>query len=220
MDHWEGLKDAEWFWAPDNGLAVRILGPNEALETLRDAYGPPSYVPLELLAAGNLSRLDYVPIRAGDRKVVGRWTIRTAPLNHYSGVGPRRRDLDTIGYRLAAREGLAFAYLSDHEPGRKTARAERRLIEGATLVVLDSHFLDVADEQYGHGSQENAAEIARRYPNTLVLAGHHGPALTDAEVREGWRRHARSAQNFRLAIEGQTLAWSSHGRALKKRSRT
>jgi phosphoribosyl 1,2-cyclic phosphodiesterase len=220
MDHWEGLKDADWFWIPSNGLVVKLLGPNEALETIRDGFGPPSYVPLELLAVGTLARFEYVPVRAGDRKSVGRWTIRTAPLNHYSGEGPRRRDLDTIGYRLSAREGPAIAYLTDHEPSQKRDSAERRLVERAHLAVMDAHFVDFTDQQYGHGSQEGAAGIARRHPNTLVLGGHHGPVQTDAAIREGWRRHARGLSNYRIAVEGRTLVWNPRRRAFVERPRS
>jgi len=209
LDHWEGLKDADWFWLRRNGLKVRILAPEEALTAIQSAYQPPSYVPLELLAAGTIDRLEYVRLRAGDRRVVGPWTIRTGPLNHYSGEGADRYDLETIGYRLTAVGGATVAYLSDHEPNLQTARSEARLLDGAHLALYDSHFPDLKQQTFGHGSQEHAANVARRSPETLILAGHHGPALSDSEIKGASRRHGRGLANYCLAVEGRTFVWDS-----------
>ncbi len=207
MDHWEGLKDADWFWLRGNGLKVRILAPEEALAAIRSGYRPPSYVPLDLLAHGTIDRLEYVRLRAGDRRVVGPWKIRTGPLNHYSGDGAERYHLDTIGYRLTGVGGVTIAYLSDHEPSLQSASSEARLLDGAHLALYDSHFPDQEQQTYGHGSQEYAANVARQNPETLILAGHHGPTLSDSEIKGASRRHGRRLANYSLAVEGRTFVW-------------
>jgi hypothetical protein len=45
--------------------------------------------------------------------------------------------------------------------------------------------------------------MAREHPQTLVLAGHHGPAFSDRQILSAYRRHRRGAPNFELAVEGR-----------------
>lgn len=219
MDHWEGLKDADWFWRPSNGLEVIVHGSDEALRAIRAGYSHPLYVPLERLAQGKLRRLDSRRLRAGQRLRLGRFTLETCALNHYSGAGRRRLYLDTLGYRIRADGGPSVAYLSDHEPTPRTRETERRMTQGGHLVVLDAHFPDVAQHAFGHGSQEHAALVARERPAALVLAGHHGPAFSDAQIRASGRRHSRGLRNLELAVEGTGYAWSPRRRAFVRRAR-
>ena len=65
MDHWEGLKDVEWFWRRDNGLEVYLYGTEEALQTIARGFEPPAYVPLELLAQGTVKSITRVPLDSG-----------------------------------------------------------------------------------------------------------------------------------------------------------
>jgi ribonuclease BN (tRNA processing enzyme) len=219
MDHWEGLKDADWFWRPNNGLAVTLHGTEEALAAIRTGYSHPLYVPLERLAEGKLRRLEHHTLRAGERVRVGRWSVDTCALNHYSGAGSGRLFLSTLGFRVSARGGPAVAYLSDHEPTASTRKAERRMTRGSQLVVLDAHFADVAQHAFGHGSQEHAALVARECPSTRVLAGHHGPAFSDAQIEAAQQRHGKGLRNLDLAIEGRRYVWSAlrHAFALSGR---
>ncbi len=207
MDHWEGLKDADWFWRRGNGLEVKLYGTAEAIGGIRAGYAHPLYVPLDLLAMGTVARLEYVTISAEEKRTIGSFSLRTSPLNHYSGSGDNRRFLDTAGFRLAVRKGPTVAYLSDHEPHAGTAETERKLITGAHLAVYDSHFPDIKQQMHGHGSQEHASNVARAHPGVLVLAGHHAPSLSDQDIRATWRRHGKGAPNFQLAIEGRTYAF-------------
>jgi phosphoribosyl 1,2-cyclic phosphodiesterase len=208
MDHWEGLKDADWFWYRDNGLQVRITAPQQALDAIRSGYDHPSYVPLELLSQGTLERLEFRIVSAGDRRGVGRWRVRTGPLNHYSGAGDHIHELETVGYRLTLRNGPTIAYLCDHEPTEATTKLERKLIGGAHLALYDAHFPNLSDHKFGHGSQEHAARMAREHAKTLILAAHHGPALSDSEIRGAMRRHGRGLGNYHVAVEGQTYLWN------------
>jgi phosphoribosyl 1,2-cyclic phosphodiesterase len=201
LDHWEGLKDADWFWRKGT-LEVSILGSAQALQAIQTAYGHPLYVNLELLAAGRLRSVRYETLEPGDTRAVGGWAIETAPLHHYSGDDHARQWLDTLGFRVKAPDGATVAYLCDHEPHRGTREVEERLMHGSHLAVYDAHFPDIREHAHGHGSQEHAASMARSHAGLIVLAGHHGPTRTDAEIRAGYRRHRRGVPNFRLAIEG------------------
>jgi ribonuclease BN (tRNA processing enzyme) len=208
MDHWEGLKDAEWFWTNGNGLKLRVLGAEEAIETVRRGYGHPAYVPLEVLASRTLRRLDFSTLAVGETLRIHGWRIETFALNHYSGGGKHKNRLDTLGYRLRSPQGFVVAYLCDHEPSPETAEDEERMLEGAHLALIDAHFADRIQHAYGHGSQEHAASLARRYPGTLVLAAHHGPTHDDRDIRRAHRRHGKGLPNYRVAEEGMRLSWN------------
>jgi phosphoribosyl 1,2-cyclic phosphodiesterase len=221
MDHWEGLKDAEWFWTNGNRLKLRVLGAEEAIETVRRGYGHPAYVPLEVLAAHTLRRLDFSTLQAGETRRIRGWRIQTFALNHYSGAGKSRNQLDTLGYRLRSPQGLVVAYMCDHEPNGETAADEERMIDGAHLALIDAHFADRIQQAYGHGSQEHAASLARRYPETLVLAAHHGPIHDDRDIRRAHRRHGKGLPNYAVAEEGMRLTWNPRTRRLgTSRART
>jgi hypothetical protein len=209
MDHWEGLKDADWLWERANGLQLRISGPAEALAAIESGFAHPSYVPLEVLSIGTLDRLSCRTISAGQRRSVGGWTVQTGALNHFSGEGADIKRLDTVGYRLSTKSGPTVVYMCDHQPTALTVEAEAKMIRGAHLALLDAHFPNVRDQRFGHGSQEHAARVARQNPGTLILAGHHGPTLTDAMIRAAGRRHGRGVSNFEAAVEGRTYAWDA-----------
>jgi phosphoribosyl 1,2-cyclic phosphodiesterase len=204
MDHWEGLKDVDWFWRRDNGLEVEILGPQEALQAIRSGFGHPSYVALDLLADGTVAALRYQALDSRESRSLGGWGLTTGPLNHYSGPDTDRQVLSAIGFGLTAPDGARIAYLCDHEPTRETAEVERELLRGAHLAVYDAHFPDIKDHAHGHGSQEHAARMAREFPRVLVLAGHHGPLRSDEEIQTAFARHGRGLANFQLAVEGAT----------------
>jgi ribonuclease BN (tRNA processing enzyme) len=214
LDHWEGLKDAEWFWRKGNRLEVTILGPAEAIRTIRAALRHPSYVSLELLSVGTARRVRWGVLAPGRSRRLGPWRVRAVALRHYSGDHRRRFWLEALGFRVEAPDGATVAYVSDHEPTRATRSAERALIDGAHLAVYDAHFPNLDHQRHGHGSQEHAAAMARAHPGALVLAGHHGPTLSDAEIRAAHRRHGRGTPNFALAVEGARYRWD--GRAFRR----
>jgi phosphoribosyl 1,2-cyclic phosphodiesterase len=209
MDHWEGLKDADWFWFRGNGLQVTIWATDQGLEAIRSGHAHPSYVPLELLAEGTLSGLAYCSLKSGEARNLHNVEVKTSALNHYSGQGFSRRPLDTVGFRLEVNGGPTLCYLSDHEPGVETLQTELSMLSGAHLAVYDSHFPDIKRQAHGHGSQEHTAEMARRHPQTLMLAGHHGPMFSDEDIRATHKRHGKGLSNFQLAVEGTTYAWDA-----------
>jgi phosphoribosyl 1,2-cyclic phosphodiesterase len=217
MDHWEGIKDAEWFWQRRNGLEVQILGTAETLGAVRTGYSHPLYVALELLSKNTVKSLGWRMLRAGDRRRIAGFRLATGPLFHYSGEGRGIRVLDAIGFRLTTPDGATVSYLCDHEPRPSTAAAERALLTGAHLALYDAHFPNVRDQMHGHGSQEHAARMARDHPGTLVLAGHHGPGFKDREIRAAFRRHRRGTPNFDLAVEGEIHRFDPRTKRFLKR---
>src|SRR5262249_15871753 len=208
LDHWEGLKDAEWFWRGGRPLEVTIAGSAQALQSIRSAYGHPSYVTLELLAVVTHSRVSYVAMEAGEERSWGDWRLRTNPLYHHSGDENARDFLDTLGFQVTAPDGANVAYLCDHEPHTGSREVERALLEGAHLAVYDTHWLHARHHAHGHGSLEHAAAMAREFPGTLLLAGHHGPTRGDPEIRGALRRYGRGVPNFRLAVEGEAFRFA------------
>ncbi len=209
MDHWEGLKDADWFWLKDKPLDITLLGPAEAVETARVAFAHPSYVPLEQLTSGSNVRFRAEVLHAGEQRDLGSFVLTTSPLNHYSGMGTTKRCLDTIGFRLSLASGPVVAYLSDHEPGTDLLVNESLLTAGASLILVDAHYLNVADHAFGHGSVEHAARLARKLPDTVVIAGHTGSLLADEEIIAAVLRHAAGIDNCRIAREGDSYRWNS-----------
>jgi ribonuclease BN (tRNA processing enzyme) len=207
LDHWEGLKDAEWMWRKANALALTLLGPKEALDAIQGGYQPPAYVPLDILALGTLGSLAFVELTAGTSAAVAGATVKTVGLHHYSGMTPNRRYLDALGYRLDVPDGPSVVYLNDHEPVEATREAEDSILAGAHLAIVDANYCNLAEHAFGHGSIESAAEVARRHPNTLVLASHHGPMSTDAQIEDGHRRHGAGLPNLAIAREGDSWIW-------------
>jgi phosphoribosyl 1,2-cyclic phosphodiesterase len=208
MDHWEGLKDVDWFWRRDRALEITIHGTMEALGTVERAFSPPAYVPLRQLVLGGPVKVESSALSAGTKRELGVFEVTAESLHHYSGSGQTRCALDAVGYRIDAPGGPGVAYVSDHEPPKEGTGQEEALLRGAALALGDAHFPDRAQQMHGHGSQEFWAEAARRRPETLVLAGHLGPLLRDAEVKTSARRHGEGLPNFRLAREGETYRWS------------
>jgi phosphoribosyl 1,2-cyclic phosphodiesterase len=208
-DHWEGLKDVGWFWRRGNGLEVTIHATTEALDAIEGGFAHPSYVPLDILAQGTVAGFRRSPTQPRDRRTGPGWVLDTFPLNHASGRGPTRRPLDTLGYRVRLDEGPTVAYLLDHEPVPETLEMELEILAGTQLAVYDSHFATVAEQTFGHGSLEHAGNMARRHPGLTVLAGHHGPMYSDAQLKENLRRFGRNAPGLRLAVEGQGYLWNA-----------
>lgn len=219
LDHWEGLKDAEWFWDRNGRLDFRLFGPPQALAAIRRGYEHPSYVSLETLAQGKLHSIEVHPLRLGRTLDLAGWSVETFPLNHYSGSGARRQRVDAFGFLLQQGGGPAVAYLCDHEPTADTRSMEDRVLRRAQIAVLDAHFDSIRQHAFGHGSVENAAQVARRHSGLTVIAAHHGPTLTDAGIRAASRQHAHGLANFHLAVEGTTYRWYPKKREFKRLKR-
>lgn len=209
LDHWEGLKDADWFWERDNGLEVHIIGLDEAINAIQRGYEHPSFVDLDLLARYTVAQLDFISFSFGDVLELGSWKLENIALNHYSGTPEDKSVVQTSGYRLSRDGGPVVCYISDHEPGPATAPAEQQLTRDANIVLYDSHFPTISEQRFGHGSQEHSANVARSSPGALVVAGHHGPMYSDVDVEKTFRRLSKGLENFALAVEGRGFVWDA-----------
>lgn len=218
MDHWEGLKDVDWFWRRERAISVTLHGTREALRTVARAFSHPAYVPLKQLVSGGPVSVDEKALSAGDERRIGGFSVLAVALHHYSGGGDTRRFLDCVGFRIALEGGPVVSYVSDHQPPREGTGAEEALLDGASLALGDAHFPARDDEMHGHGSQEFWAAAARRHPRTRILAGHVGPLLADAAILAAARRHAGRLPNYDLAREGETWRWLAASGRFRRRA--
>jgi adenylate cyclase len=212
MDHWEGLKDAAWFWRRSGRpLHVTLYGAQEALDVVRFAFAHPSFVPMSTLAELAGVTFSEEAISAGDERTFGATQVLAVHLNHYIGAGTGRRHLAALGFRVVCDDGGSVSYACDHEPevGQRLGLPESLL--GASLMVVDSYYGNEAEHNFGHGSIELAARLARELPASLVLAGHLGPQFTDETIIESVLRHAAGIQNCRIAREGDSYRWQASG---------
>lgn len=208
MDHWEGLKDAEWFWVPYRSLKVRIFTGQATIDAIERAHAHPSYVALQQLGHASGNSIEFVPVAAHQKFSIGKWIVETFPLNHFSGNGESRLVLDTIGYRLTVNDGPTIAYLSDHMPSEEAREHELRGIAGAHLAIFDAHYPEIADQNYGHGSQEYASSVARANPDLMVFAAHHGAGLSDSKITDAFMKFGKDLPNYKLAVENETYRWN------------
>lgn len=212
MDHWEGLKDARWMWRRNNGIALHVLAPREALDAIRQGHQPPAFVALEVLALGTLASLQFTELHPGSKVALPGATLEPVALHHYSGIAPNQRHLDTLGCRLAIDTGPAVAYLCDHEPTPQTRAMESAVLAASQLALVDASYARVADHAFGHGSIEYAAELARVHPSTRVLATHLGPDLSDREIEDAHRHFGATTPNLAIAVEGCEEHWDPAAR--------
>jgi len=208
-DHWEGLKDADWMWRKGNGIELTIFGPAEALKAIHQVCGPPSFVPLDILALGTLASLGIEEVSAGTTFQLPGASVEALGLHHYSGISPNRCYLDTLGYRLTVDAGPTVAYVCDHEPTAETSAMEQQAVSNADLAIVDASYGDVSEHAFGHGSIESVAQLARSFPNVQVLAAHHGALRTDEDIEAAAARHASDLDGFSLAVEGDRHDWDA-----------
>lgn len=213
MDHWEGLKDAAWMWTQGNGLTLDVIGPAEALDAIRHAHAPPSFVPLEVLALGTVARFGTVEVTADITHALPGATLRTVALHHYSGIAPARHYVQTLGYQLIVDGGPTITYLSDHEPTDETRATEDVCVASSDLAVIDANYGEIREHAFGHGSIEYAASLATRHPAVRVLAAHHGPLRSDDAIEAIYAR--QTAPNLAIAREGDSLVWDAAARCFR-----
>jgi phosphoribosyl 1,2-cyclic phosphodiesterase len=218
MDHWEGLKDAEWFWVPYRSLRVNIYAGQSTIDAIERAHGHPSYVALQQLGNASGNTIEFIPISCNQKFQVGDWKVETFRLNHFSGNGESKLLVETFGYRIAVKDGPIIAYLSDHMPSEAGLEDETRGIKGAHMALFDAHYPEIADQNFGHGSQEYASSVARKYPEMLVFAAHHGAGLSDGKITDAFLKFGKDLPNYKLAIENETYRWNRGRRTFAKTS--
>jgi phosphoribosyl 1,2-cyclic phosphodiesterase len=126
--------------------------------------------------------------------------VRTAALNHPGGA---------LGFRIEA-EGKSLVTVFDHEPGEAAIdQAVLGLARNSDLLVVDATFDadDVADRRgWGHGTWEQACDLAGSAGARRLLLFHHDPRKDDAAL-DGVERAAQDRfSGAACARQGSTIA--------------
>ena len=184
-----------------------------------DLYLPAQGVPAELLLARAMSP-PHFPI--GPTGLRGSWTFNSVEEGRLQtgGFEVLAREIPhkggrTFGYRVTAPDGSSLAYLPDHQPSRlgpgangfgPVHEAARALADGVDLLVHDAQY--TAEEfprmhGFGHAAIDYAVELAHVADVGRLLAFHHAPTRTDAELD---RLADRFADDATFAREGLELS--------------
>ncbi|HZS33743.1 MAG TPA: MBL fold metallo-hydrolase [Methylomirabilota bacterium] len=213
MDHIQGLG----FFAPffDADREIHVWGPPSTTQGLRarlTRYLSPPLFPVrlrELPCALTLHEVPPEPFEAGPFRVAAALVCHPGP---------------TVGYRVAA-DGVALAYLPDHEPALGTGRvpATPEWLSGFDLA----HAADVLlhDAQYsaaeypdhvgwGHSALPHALEFARIAGVRQLVTFHHDPAHDDALLDHLLEEASAGARlPFEIVPGMEGLSWEIRGGA-------
>jgi ribonuclease BN (tRNA processing enzyme) len=124
--------------------------------------------------------------------------VHDVPLEEFEIEGVRiKADLVlhpglTLGYRLSE-NGVALAYLSDHEPALGGAKlpdsvswtSGYALAEGADVLIHDSQYTDAEYEVrqgWGHSSFRQAVAFAKSVGTKKLVTFHPDPSHSDKEL--------------------------------------
>ena len=201
-DHTHGLPFSPATDHPDAVVDLYLPAQGApAAELLARAMSPPHFPigPQGLRGAWSFQELDEGLFEAGGFEVLAR------EIPHKGGR--------TFGYRLTAPNGASLAYLPDHQPSRlgpgttgfgPVHEAARALAEGVTLLIHDAQY--TAEEfprmhGFGHAAIDYAVDLARAADVGRLLAFHHAPTRTDAELDDLADRFAGTAAFAREGLE-------------------
>jgi phosphoribosyl 1,2-cyclic phosphodiesterase len=169
-DHVQGLPFCPPVDHPDARVVVAQPAQGDPLEVLSRAMSPPHFPihPDEL--RGTMS---YIALEAGKHQF-GAFEVLARDVVHKGGR--------TFGYRVRL-DGLVFAYVPDalddnDDVIRELAADADLFVRGTPFVTAES--ARAAD--YGHGTAEHAAEIARRAGARQLVLTHHAPMRADGDV--------------------------------------
>jgi phosphoribosyl 1,2-cyclic phosphodiesterase len=208
LDHLEGLG----FFAPLRraGKKVHVWGPPSPVRSLAERIGrylSPPLFPLQLSDMDADITFHDVPD--------GEWELAGARISaqHVIHLGP------TLGYRIE-QDGVALAYLPDHEPalGVELAPGQADWISGyglahqADFLLHDAQYTE--DEYatrvgWGHSSLEAAVSFALAAHARRLVLFHHDPVHSDQQLEtmlaEACERWGQAGEQPVLAYEGMAL---------------
>jgi ribonuclease BN (tRNA processing enzyme) len=165
------------------------------------------------------ARLEYMVFDPGDVLVLGEYRVETVQLNH-PGI--------TVGYRIEADGGAVTVYtdtarirevrLGDGMGGPRPDEAFtqaylKRLAHcarQADLLVHDAHFLEHEIRRlyhYGHGTVEDALEMARLAQARRLLLFHHHPEHSDAVIDEQLALARDLCRGEDLVVDAAAEGW-------------
>ena len=186
-------------------------------EAAVDLHLPNQGVPAEMLLARAMSP-PHFPI--GPSGLRGSWSFKSVEEGGLSAGGFEvlAREIPhkggrTFGYRITAPGGASLAYLPDHQPSRLGSgphgfgplhEAARALVDGVDLLVHDAQY--TAEEfprmhDFGHSAIDYAVDLARAANVGKLLAFHHAPGRTDAELDDLADRFAGAATFAQEGLE-------------------
>jgi phosphoribosyl 1,2-cyclic phosphodiesterase len=199
--HWDHIQGVPFF-APlfHPSSRVTMIGPRGLERALAAQMSMPSF-PVGMDAFG--ATIEFIEIEPGDRFSIGEVEVETAALCHPGGA---------IGYRLAWGT-RSVVHLSDHEPTAAAAAGSGvlDLARDATVLVCDAQYTPEelpARRGWGHGTFEQAAELAWRAGAVELCLTHHDPTRTDAELVLLERRAALLFDRVSVAREGDVVVLS------------
>lgn len=178
-DHVQGLP----FFPPGDRPDARVhaflpaQGGRDGLDLLAQMMSPPAF-PITPAELGGDWRFD--AIEAGDVAIdAGNdCAVRAFDVTHKGGR--------TFGY-VVSNKGLRLAYVPDHAPALGiTAEALAELanvdllVHGGQMVEAERRFADA----YGHGTVNDALELAERVGARRLVLSHHSPGRTDDQLDE------------------------------------
>lgn len=207
--HWDHTQGLPFFGAADHDDAVvRVLLPTDegaptdgydAAALLARAMSPPHF---PIGPTGLRGTWTFQPIGAGEHELE-HLHVRSAEVTHKGGT--------TLGHRITDHTG-SLVYLPDHVASDPSRRGDAlALAAAADVLVHDAQFAPGESQvahAYGHSTVHDAVEFAIDAGVAELVLFHHGPARTDAEVRELLDLAQVSAGDrltVSLAVEGREL---------------
>jgi phosphoribosyl 1,2-cyclic phosphodiesterase len=182
--HWDHVQGLPFFRAGDRDDAqVGLLLPAQGSATARDVGSAAA------LLARSMSP-PHFPIRPEELR--GDWSFDAVDAGTFSAGGCRVTAVEvphkggrTYGFRVEA-DGASFAYLPDHHPGTDRAPG-LRLADGVDVLCHGAMFTEseraVAD-LYGHGTLDDALDLARDAQVGRLVLVHHAPTRSDDAVEQ------------------------------------
>jgi len=189
--HWDHVQGLPFFPPADRDDARTTLAQpaqGEPIEVLARAMSPPHFPirPDELGGAWT-----HVALEAGGHQF-GSFDVVARDVVHKGGR--------TFGYRVTSDRGV-LVYVPDALDDNDAAICE--LAADADVFVRGTPFVTaeaVRAAEYGHGTAEHAAEIARRANVRRLVLTHHGPTRVDDAVDK-----IAASVGATAAYEGMTL---------------
>jgi len=180
--HWDHVQGLPFFAAADRDDAhVRVVMPDqtdadgrtlEPADVLALAMSPPHF---PIGPEGLRGAWTFESVKPGSHRIEG-FEVVAFDVPHKGGR--------TFGYRVSD-GATSIAYIPDHCPQSDTTPAIAQECAGVDLLIHDAQFLEheraVAD-LYGHATDGDAVDIARRCGARRLALFHHSPARRDDEV--------------------------------------
>jgi phosphoribosyl 1,2-cyclic phosphodiesterase len=215
LDHIQGLMFFAPMFNPDAEIVV--WGPEAPDALLRERIARYLSAPLTPVEVRELPcDVSFRECEVAEWRI-GNATVRAASVTHR---GP------TLGYRIEE-DGVALTYIPDHEPALGTALDELadewisglELACDADLLLHDAQYSDVQYPHHlgwGHSGISDTLRFARRAGARKLLAFHHEPVHSDAELdklatyaHERWSELGGDAAALEFATEASEFALSS-----------